>query len=608
MISVEFGIFPLTSILVGALLYGVYILLIHMRCHPRTSQWFIVASVAIAVLVGFVQPVRYEERHPIIGQSSTDEQHGKSKEPLIVVDGVSSGYAPEAPHGVANDDEGHLSKLLDIDEDDISSVTVLKGSASTAIYGERGENGVIEITTKKSEMPVDFFTQKATKMIRYIYFVGLCAMLIYLLTQILWLIRVRRRSTHMEMEGGVRVYDSDIPIPFSFAHSVFIPRGMDGNLRSDVLLHEREHLCHRHYAKLCVMHLLQSLGWFNPFVWLFTTELKVQQEMEVDCEMIASGCDREQYQMNLLRICLHGNRWVQIMPAFGSSVIKRRLLFMNKWKPSKFATIRLSAAFLILFSLFGTTAFVTFKTKAEKSPFDGCWNCEWARNSDDKYEIVPSLTGNMFYGNDMMMNFTWFSRYNGVNMRFNFSGEPAVWRDGKMFDYKDDEKDMTLNDDGNKFRSRYKRTPKMTNLMDGLDITEEWRRIEPDKSVLRILKALSTAEKDNNNIYGVWQETDTIPYQYNYYVVSNEIFARFTVYMDPDSYWCSAGGWSGDFRQVAEDKVFMSDRTSTIVWHNKDSMTLIIPRDSDRLEPHVYHRSKLPDRFLQCLTAADDFE
>ena len=354
------------------------------------------------------------------------------------------------------------------------------------------------------------------------------------------------------------------------------------------------------------MHLLQSFGWFNPFVWLFATELKVQQEMEVDCAVMAGGCDREQYQMNLLRICLHGNRWVQIMPAFGSSVIKQRILFMNNWKPSRTATLRISVAFIILLLMFGTTAFATFQTKADKCPLDGCWTCEWFRNTDEKYEMVPSLTGNAFYGNDMMMNFTWFFRYNGVNMRFNFSGEPQVWRDGKIYDYKGDEMDITLEDGGQKFRKRFKRTPKMTNLADGSDVTEEWRRVESDESVLKIVKALSQAEDDKSHpVSGVWQEnTDTIPYQYNYYVVSGDIYARFSVWLDPDSYWCSAGGWCGDLRHEAEDKVFMSDRTSTIVWHDKDSMTLVIPRDSDRLEPHVYHRSRLPDRFLKCLTAA----
>ncbi len=608
--SIEFGLFPFTGILLAALLYGVYRLLIRMRCHPHASQRYIIVAVVVSLVATFIRPVRYDERHPIIGQSKTVNRQGESKEPLIVVDGAAIGYAPKAPHGMANDDEKQLSNVLDINEDDISSVTVLTDSASTAIYGEKGENGVIEVSTRKSVLPFDFLTPKASKILHYIYIAGLIAMLIYLLTQIMWLIRVRRRSVHMEMEGGVRVYDSDIPIPFSFAHSVFIPKGMDGDLRNDVLLHEREHLRHHHYAKLCVMHLMQSLGWFNPFVWLFATELKVQQEMEVDCGVMDAGCDREQYQMNLLRICLHGNRWVQIMPAFGNSVIKRRILFMNRWKPSKSASIRLYVAFALLILLLGTTAFVSFKTKVDECPIDGTWTCEWIRNTNDKYEMVPALTGNAFYGNDMMMNFTWFFRYNGVNMRFNFSGEPQVWRDGKIYDYKGDVMDITLKDDGKKFVKRFKRTPKMTSLVSGSDVTEQWMRIEPDKDVLRILHALYTAGQDKSrNVYGIWQENiDTVQYVSNYFVTNKDIYARFTIWQEPDSYWCSAGGWCGDFKIEAEDKVFMSDRTSTIEWHNKDSMTLIIPRDNDRLEPHVYHRSKLPDRFLRCLTAVDGYD
>ena len=182
------------------------------------------------------------------------------------------GNAPEAPHGKSNDDDQQLSTLLGINEDDISSVTVLQGSASAAIYGLEGKNGVIEVTTKKSSQPIGILTPKATTMMRYIYLIGLCAMLIYILIQMVWLIRVRRRSTHMAMEGGVRVYDSDIPTPFSFGNSVFIPNEIEGHLREDILVHEREHLRHRHYMKLCMMQLLQSFGWFNPFIWLFSSE------------------------------------------------------------------------------------------------------------------------------------------------------------------------------------------------------------------------------------------------------------------------------------------------------------------------------------------------
>ena len=55
-----------------------------------------------------------------------------SNEPLIVVDGVA----------------GAVTDLNDINPDDIESISVLKDASSTAIYGSRGSNGVIIVTTK----------------------------------------------------------------------------------------------------------------------------------------------------------------------------------------------------------------------------------------------------------------------------------------------------------------------------------------------------------------------------------------------------------------------------------------------------------------------------
>ena len=55
-----------------------------------------------------------------------------SNEPLIVVDGVA----------------GAVTDLNDINSEDIESISVLKDASSTAIYGSRGSNGVVLVTTK----------------------------------------------------------------------------------------------------------------------------------------------------------------------------------------------------------------------------------------------------------------------------------------------------------------------------------------------------------------------------------------------------------------------------------------------------------------------------
>jgi TonB-linked SusC/RagA family outer membrane protein len=71
--------------------------------------------------------------------------------PLFVVDGViinNSDYnSTNTARGAGGYDYGNLAQ--DINPDDIASVNVLKGPNAAALYGSRGANGVILITTKK---------------------------------------------------------------------------------------------------------------------------------------------------------------------------------------------------------------------------------------------------------------------------------------------------------------------------------------------------------------------------------------------------------------------------------------------------------------------------
>ncbi|WP_028122462.1 SusC/RagA family TonB-linked outer membrane protein [Epilithonimonas tenax] len=73
--------------------------------------------------------------------------------PLIVIDGSpvnnSSTYGSSVNNpGVATD---YGNALSDINQEDIESINVLKGAAASALYGERGLNGVIVIVTKNGK-------------------------------------------------------------------------------------------------------------------------------------------------------------------------------------------------------------------------------------------------------------------------------------------------------------------------------------------------------------------------------------------------------------------------------------------------------------------------
>jgi len=75
-----------------------------------------------------------------------------SNDPLYVVDGVplqNESIAPGAA-GVLFNAQLDRNPLNSINPNDVESITILKDAAATAIYGSRGANGVILITTKRA--------------------------------------------------------------------------------------------------------------------------------------------------------------------------------------------------------------------------------------------------------------------------------------------------------------------------------------------------------------------------------------------------------------------------------------------------------------------------
>jgi len=74
----------------------------------------------------------------------------KSNQPLFVVDGVPiDNSTGGGGNGTAGVDQSN--RAIDINPNDIASMTVLKGASATALYGVRAANGAIVITTKRGE-------------------------------------------------------------------------------------------------------------------------------------------------------------------------------------------------------------------------------------------------------------------------------------------------------------------------------------------------------------------------------------------------------------------------------------------------------------------------
>jgi TonB-linked SusC/RagA family outer membrane protein len=88
----------------------------------------------------------------IRGGNSTSE--GRQNQPLFVIDGIiydnsTTVTGNTGTDGLSRSNTTYSNRIMDINPEDIETLSVLKGSAAAALYGSRAADGVIIITTKK---------------------------------------------------------------------------------------------------------------------------------------------------------------------------------------------------------------------------------------------------------------------------------------------------------------------------------------------------------------------------------------------------------------------------------------------------------------------------
>ena len=88
----------------------------------------------------------------IRGGNSTSD--GRQNQPLFVIDGIIYDNSTTIPgntgtDGLSRSNTTYSNRVMDINPEDVETLSVLKGAAAAALYGSRAADGVVIITTKK---------------------------------------------------------------------------------------------------------------------------------------------------------------------------------------------------------------------------------------------------------------------------------------------------------------------------------------------------------------------------------------------------------------------------------------------------------------------------
>ena len=202
--------------------------------------------------------------------------------------------------------------------------------------------------SQPTRQPIDY-----TQWLCILYIIGVSVAIGIRFWQFLRMDRlIRTGCLWHDTVDGITIYchANDIA-PYSWMRRIVISQHDYDNHRHEILLHERGHvLCHHSWDILLLM-LVQTVQWFNPFVYMFGASLRDVHEYEADDYVLRQGVSAGQYQTLLLKTAVGASAY-SFANNFNHSKIKSRIVMMkhkkiNPWMRCKVLYI-LPVAFVAL--------------------------------------------------------------------------------------------------------------------------------------------------------------------------------------------------------------------------------------------------------------------
>lgn len=169
---------------------------------------------------------------------------------------------------------------------------------------------------------------------RAIHYIGLVWGLTRLFLGIYIIQRIKKQS-RLEKIGNELVYfNHSIESPFSFLSNIYIPSKYKGEeIVNTIIMHEKAHIDCKHCRDKIVFSILQSLCWFNPFIFLFHREIELQHEFEADDAAVKQSSNTDYYVEQLLQVIRYDHMPTYLAHHFFNHPLKSRITMLYKKSP-----------------------------------------------------------------------------------------------------------------------------------------------------------------------------------------------------------------------------------------------------------------------------------
>lgn len=173
-----------------------------------------------------------------------------------------------------------------------------------------------------------------------LYLIGSIAMTLYFLVSIIRLALFIIKGERIKQDDcHIILHRHNSVAPFAWCGYIMMPRRDWYEYGQMIVCHEKAHIECRHWIDLLLMQAAIIVIWYCPAVWLLRNELHTLHEYEADSRVLASGIQREDYQMFLIKKTV-GARFATLSNCLNHSSLKKRITMMLSNKPTGKARVR----------------------------------------------------------------------------------------------------------------------------------------------------------------------------------------------------------------------------------------------------------------------------
>ena len=163
-----------------------------------------------------------------------------------------------------------------------------------------------------------------------IYFFVSTILLIRFIFNFYKIIKTIKNSICIAKISPIIVLSTNNSLPYSFLNYIIVNEieYENGNIKSDLILHEQAHCKQKHSIDILLIEIIKIIFWFNPILWILKKEIQLNHEYLADKSVLQLQ-NLKDYQNTLLNLVFRNNS-TYLASDFNFSLTKKRLIMMTK--------------------------------------------------------------------------------------------------------------------------------------------------------------------------------------------------------------------------------------------------------------------------------------